>query len=111
MTEGTLRFVVDDVTPEPKIKGALPLPFPTASDISAKIVELGTDVVAASITSTLNTIYAIISGLPEAPRGHEVSEIRFKLLVDARGDISVLSAVKGGVTGQSGIEFTISPKR
>lgn len=104
-----LRFIVDDEVTQPRIKGALPLP--AMGEAGAKVIELGTDAVASGVSAALSTIYKIIEVLPSAPEGHELSEIKFKLIIDARGEISILSAVKGGLSGQSGIEFTLNRKR
>lgn len=103
-----LKITVDDDGVMPKIKGALPLP--PMGDIQTKIVEMSADFVAGGINATLSAIYGMINRLPAPPEGHEVSEICFKLLIDARGEVSLLSAVKGSVAGQSAIEFKITRK-
>lgn len=101
-----LKLTVDDSMDVPAIRSALPLPG--LSDVPTKVVELGADILSSAIGSTLSAIYRVIADLPPAPEGHELSEVRFKLAIDAKGEVSLLTAVKGGISGQSGIEFTLT---
>jgi hypothetical protein len=101
-----LRFLVDDEPIAPKIKGALPLP--NLGDMSRKVVEISTDGVAESVARAVSKFYTIIQRMPEDCPGYKLESIRFSLVIDASGEIAILSAVKGGLSGHTGLEFTIS---
>ena len=101
-----LRFLVDNEATVRKIKGALPIP--NLGDMSRKIVEISTDAVAESVAHAVSKFYTILERMPEDRHGYKLTSIRFSLVMDASGEIAILSAVKGGLSGHSGLEFTVS---
>jgi hypothetical protein len=99
-----LRLMVDS-QPTPETRGMLPIPQLQA--LSGEIVELGKEAIRDSIGNALSDVMEILSSIPLQKGLLSVSEVKFTMTLDARGEVSILSLAKGSLSGSTGFQFTI----
>jgi hypothetical protein len=94
-----------DSQPTPETRGMLPIPQLQA--LSGEIVELGKEAIRDSIGNALSDVMEILSSIPLQKGLLSVSEVKFTMTLDARGEVSILSLAKGSLSGSTGFQFTI----
>jgi hypothetical protein len=85
--------VSDSSTPELIKRGAVPSP----QAIATNTVQVSTDILKNQLAARLEDLNDIFSELPAKVGDFEPSEMSISFAVSANGEISLLSALKGGV--------------
>lgn len=104
--ENTIKFLVDEE--EVTIKGALPLSG--LDGMSQRVIELSGEAIQKSMTSTLNGVLKMVSKADIESETHYIAETKFNVVLNASGEVSIVSLAKGAVTSGVGMEFTIKRK-
>ena len=63
----------------------------------------------ASLKATLGVLSQSFGEATSTLEYYSVSEVRFRLRVSAKGELSVISLAKGGMEAESGIEVVLQP--
>jgi hypothetical protein len=99
-----LSFLVDDVR-EVHSKGMLP--GSGISSVGSKAVDISVSAVTQNLSSLLTRMLNAVSACPVENDAWAVETVRFTVAVTSKGELSVVSVVKGEFDGQSGLEFTL----
>lgn len=101
----SIRFLVDAPIPE---KAAYALP---SKESFLQMRELALDLpmeeVSAKVSSAVEKVQKVFSGLANLAGPFEVSEVTFSLSFDAGGEVSILSLAKGNLSASAGIEVKL----
>jgi hypothetical protein len=103
ITTDSLPIQLDDST-----KGLLPLE--SLANLGNKVVEIGVASLQKSLNETLESMFEVLSNVQLENEKFKVDEVKFTLSIDGQGEISLASFATGTVSGQTGIEFTITKK-
>jgi hypothetical protein len=102
-----LSFLVDDVR-EVHAKGMLP--GAGISSVGAKAVDISASAVTHNLASLLTRMLKAVSACPVENDAWTVDTVRFTVAVTSKGELSVVSVVRGEFDGQSGLEFTLKKR-
>jgi hypothetical protein len=100
----TMRFVVD-AEQSSAVHSALPLPH--LSSLAAQSVEISREAVCKACSSTVQDVMDVLSSLPKSKNAAKITEVKFTLMLNAGGEVSIMSLAKGHLSGATGFEFTI----
>lgn len=111
MKKEEIKITLDDAPASEDIKQSLQA-RPSFEDAvrrtlgSTVNVSLGT--ISEQLLDTYDKVTSLIASLPQDSHGCKLQTISFTLMYTSSGEVSLLSAVKGQISGQTGITFTIS---
>ncbi|HEU0047537.1 MAG TPA: hypothetical protein VFQ43_08030 [Nitrososphaera sp.] len=103
-----LRFIVDDVR---KVHAKGMLPGPDLTGVGSKIVDLGVDTVTQNLATLLGSVLTAVSSCPVENDKWNVETVRFTVAMTGAGEVSIISVVRGEISGETGLEFTLTRKR
>lgn len=99
-----MRVLIDD-EPEVRAKGMAPL----VQSGGTRTLELATDVIRRNLIGRMQDLAEVLHNLPEDVGGFTPSEITVSFAVTGSGEVSLLTALKGGA-GMTGT-FTVKMAR
>ena len=99
-----MKIIVDQPAPETKSS----LPLPGIDKISTQIIDVGSDIIKKRFHEMINDITEVLSSLKMHNEKCKISEAKFTLTFSTSGEVALMSIVKGGLSGTSGIEFTVT---
>ena len=92
-------FSLDDIV----AKGMLP----RSSEVGSHLISLAAESMKNSIAGTVQSIIDAISEVQPTSCAYDVDQVKFTLAFDANGEVGLMSVVKGGLSGKTGIELVL----
>lgn len=84
--------------------------IPRAGAVGGNVLSMTTDVLNQQVGDALKAISDSVSSVEFLKSPFAVTEVRFTLAIDASGEIGLLSAARGSMSGGAGLEFTLTRK-
>lgn len=101
-----MKIIVDN---DLVLDGKSALPFPNSSNSASKIIELSSSQMKEKIEGFLEEMSETLSGVElNNSNKCKIKEAKFNLSFSSSGEIGLFSIAKAGISGNAGIEFTIT---
>jgi actin-like ATPase involved in cell morphogenesis len=78
---------------------------------STKVMDLNSEAMAKKIETAINSIAQPVQSALNALPSLELERLTFTLAITSSGEVSLLSAIKGGASIQSGLQVTLIPRK
>jgi hypothetical protein len=101
-------FLVDSEEEAPALKGAFP--FPSLETVPQKIVHLSSSAIRDSLSKALTIVAGALDEVNLDSRTFGLSDVKFSVAFDAKGEASIVSLAKGSLGAKTGIEVTLKRK-
>ncbi len=77
---------------------------------SSQILDIEIDVLEKNISNCLMQLTEAMGKIDLSESMFDIGSVTFSLAVTASGEVALLSAVKGSVASQAGLQFVLTPK-
>lgn len=101
--------IITDQPFDTDIKSSMSLPG-IEDLLPNKLSEVTVDKFKSNIESSISELLTIFSGINTNSNKAFIDTVKFNVSIDAKGEVAIVSLLKGGISSSVGIEFTIKFK-